>query len=198
MKPALACLILSLSLMMSGCTPLSSFYPLWDNEHDGFEPLLAGNWRSEPDDDSILSVSETPEMAYVITIREPDHTTGREKQSRYNARMVRLGERLFLDFELDEESLSKTLDSEVFPPIVPVHFFGRVKLEGDSLNIALLDDEQFQNNVAGKYPDLPLLKRDGDILLVADTKTIQRILASVAEDSELWGDGMDFRRIYPR
>ena len=79
-----------------------------------------------------------------------------------------------------------------------MHFFGRVKLEGDTLNIALLDDEQFQKKVAGKHPDLPLLERDGDILLVADTKTIQRILASVAEDSELWGDGMDFRRIYPR
>ena len=39
--------IIALLLPACSCVPLSSFYPLWDEQHAAFEPRLLGEWREK-------------------------------------------------------------------------------------------------------------------------------------------------------
>jgi hypothetical protein len=69
-----------------------------------------------------------------------------------------------------------------------MHFFARLYLDGDTLKLAFLDDEEFEKKVLKKEIDLPILKRGKTILLTAETPKIQQELSRFVEDKDLWGD----------
>jgi hypothetical protein len=195
MKLVKICLLIAVPLLACSCVPLPSFHPLWDAQHDGFDPQLAGTWRDDDSDDEGLTIVSDPvEKSYALTFREKDLKTGKQKQSRLNARMVRLGTHRFLDIEASESSVDDALKGEVYQPVVLMHVFARVELDGDSLKLAMLDDEIFAKRAATDHLDIAIQKQGDTILLTAETVRIQQVIGNLAEDKELWGDLTTLRR----
>ncbi|NWG14856.1 MAG: hypothetical protein HXY20_15130 [Acidobacteria bacterium] len=178
--------ILMLAALATGCGPLASLYPLWDSDHVVAEPKLIGTWISE--DDEVLKLAAAGELKYVVTYASS------EGVSRYETRVVHLDGQLYLDMCPDEESLEVLLAAQAYLPLVPTHFFARVSVQGESLNIALLDEEIVEEMVDHGEVDLPLLRHEGGLLLAAETGRIQELLVTFADDEQFWEEGTQFRR----
>jgi hypothetical protein len=168
----------------TSCVPLASLYPLWDEDQVAELPGLVGTW-TEKDSDT-LTFSKATDAAYKLTF-----TSGKEL-SRYEVHAVELDGRFYLDFFPDMDELGKLLEHEAYLALVPAHFFGNVILDGNSLKLALLDDDK----VGKKFGDhaIPLLKLKDGLLLTAETKEIQKLMIGFADDAELWGETSVFVR----
>ncbi len=178
--------VLMLAAFVSGCGPLASLYPLWDNDHLTANPGLIGTWIS--DDDDVLKISAAGDLKYSVTFANSDGV------SRYEARLVCLDDRLYLDLFPDAGSLSKLLSAQAYLPVVPTHFFARLSVSRDSLEIALLDEEPLEKMVERGEVDIPLLKWEEGLLLAAETGRVQELLVDFADDEQFWEEAAQFRR----
>ncbi len=178
--------IIALLLPACSCVPLSSFYPLWDEQHAAFESRLLGEWREKySSDDGGLKFTELAGKTYLVTLEEKNNS-GKTIEYFYTANLVRLEKHLFLDFISNEASIDKLIAEESHTMVL-MHFFAQINLDGNTLKLALLDDEAFEKKVLKREIDLPLLKREKTILLTAETAKIQQVLSRLAEDKDLWG-----------
>ena len=195
MKTLRVIAIIALLLPAFSCVPIPSIYPLWDEQHSAFEPTLVGVWTHEdPDSNFTMSIAEAKAKTYLITATDKEKNDGKVTESRYATKLVRLEKHLFLDLNADEASIDKSLESEVYPATVLMHFFARLELDGDTIKLAMLDDEKFSKKVLEKKIDLPIIKRDSTILLTAETAKIQQVLSRIAEDKDFWDDDMVLHR----
>jgi hypothetical protein len=173
--------------LTSACVPLASLHPLWDESHQVALPALAGLWVGEDASDT-LKFTAAEKGAYKATYCSKDG------MSEYEVHAVAIHGKYFLDFYPDSEALEKRLAGESYLPVIPMHFFGRLVLDGDSLKLALLDDEAVQKKVGKGELNVPLQRYDDGILLTADTSAIQELVAKFAEGDDLWGETATFTR----
>jgi hypothetical protein len=173
-------------LMCSSCVPILSIYPLWDEHNSADLPGLAGTW-TETDGTTIVFV-KGKSAEYNLTY------TSNDGSGRYVAHPVTMNGRFFLDLYPDEEALEKQLGADVFPALIPAHFFARIALKGDALELNLLDDEAVEKEAKEGGPPIPLLKRDDGVVLIAETKTLQTLIDRFAGDPALWGETGHFTR----
>jgi hypothetical protein len=179
--PALLAIVLC-----SSCVPLSSIYSLWDEHHTAELPGLEGTWTDM--DGSTLVFVKSEAAKYKLTY------SGKDGVSRYEVRAVDINGRFFLDFYPDQKVLEKRLEGEAYLPLISAHFFGRIVLSGNSLQLGLLDDEAVEKKVKEGGPAVPLLKWEDGIVLTADTKSLQTLLDRFADDPALWGETGNFTR----
>lgn len=172
--------------LCSSCVPLASIYPLWDGNNTAELPGLEGTWTET--DGSTLAFVKSDAAMYKLTYSSSDGV------SRYEVRPVVINGRYFLDFFPDEEFLEKRLKGEAYLPLIPAHFFARIVLKGDALQLDLLDDEAVEKKVKEDRLAVPLLKRNDDLILTADTKSLQTLLDRFADDPTLWGETGNFTR----
>jgi hypothetical protein len=181
--------IIALLLPACSCVPLSSYFPLWDEQHAAFEAHLLGEWRDkDSSDDGVLRFTEAAGKTYQVAYTEKEKNSGKIVESVYMAKLVRLEKHLFLDFIGDEASINKRLGEEECQSMIFMHFFARLELDGDTLKLAFLDDEKFEKKVLKKEINLPILKRGKRMLITAETPKIQQELSHFVEDKDLWGD----------
>jgi len=187
--------ILVLLLPVCGCFPIQSFYPLWDEQHAAFEPGLVGGWvYADSDKEAELSFVESEKEAYLVTYIEKERRKGTTQKSCYEAKLVKLGEYLFIDFASDEDSIGERMEGEVFQPIVPMHFFARIEVHDDILRLALLDDDRLKRKISDGEIDLPILEKDDEVILTAETARVQQVLQQFAGDKDLWDEIMELHR----
>lgn len=171
----------------TSCVPLASLYPLWDEDQVAELPGLEGTWTEKGGD--TLTFSKDADAAYKLTF-----ASGKEL-SRYEVHSVELNGKFYLDFFPDMGELEKILEHEAYLPLIPAHFFGSVILNGDSLKLALLDDDRVEKKSVSGDLAIPLLKFKDGLLLTAETKEIQKLMTGFAEDAELWGETSVFVRM---
>ncbi len=178
--------MLMLTVLFSGCGPLASLYPLWDRDHLISEPGLIGTWIS--DEDEVLKIVDAGNLKYGVTFADGDGV------SRYEARLVCLDGRLYLDLFPDAESLSHLLSAQAYLPVIPTHFFARVSVSSATLEIALLDEETLARMVDRGEVDIPLLKWEEGLLLAAETGRVQELLVRCSDDERFWEEAAQFHR----
>ena len=181
-------IVLLAVLLSSGCVPIPSLNPLWDEAHLAVLPELEGLW-TDKDGDEVLEITAVEKSSYRLTYWSKDES------SRYEVHAVRLGDRFFLDFYPDEEVLEERLKGEAYMPLVPTHFFARISLEGDLLKLALLDDEALQKKVESGEASVSLVKWEDGVLLTAATPAIQQLMVLFADDKRLWDEPEVFVRV---
>jgi hypothetical protein len=175
-------------IILSGCGPLVSLQPAWDEAHLVSVPGLAGTWKADEDND-LITVEETGNKTYRLTY------LSREGVSRYEIHAVQLQNHLFLDAGPDSKQMEGCLKGEVYQPWVPGHIFLRAGLGDGSLSLALLDEEVVERKVKNGELALPLQVSGGNLVLTARTAEVQAMLLRFAEDSDFWNDVATFRRI---
>ncbi len=176
----------TLLLLCSSCVPLASFYPLWDQDHAAVVPGLEGTWLDS--DGGTLKMVTVAAGQYAATYTDEDGV------SQYEVHTVALGGKFYLDFYPDEKAVEKLLKGTAYFSLVPAHFFARIEVAGDSLQLALLDDDKVEKRAQKGDLVIPLLKRGDQYLLTAETAPLQRLMEQFADDPSVWGENETFTR----
>jgi len=192
-------MILSLAILLNGCGPIASFFPLYKADDRVFETGLVGTWKPEKADPSNPDDKDT---RWTFAKSEDDNfydfkwgDVGAKGGFLAKARLVRIGSTLFIDFEGDTGN--KVMDSKdnMMPfPVMSVHMMGRVWLEKDSLEIHFLKDDWVKERIkAGSFP-LSHLGENGDLILTASTDELRKFVQEHAEDKDALSDNYKFVR----
>lgn len=190
---------LSLLVLCSACIVVS-YYPLY-TERDLFgHDLLLGSWL---DQDSTLWKFEytyrgeaVPEnidsSSYVLSIREKDEQAF--KPSDFRVHLVKLGDHYFLDFFL--ENYRKGDDKDLFDlHLVSVHSFARVDLGANSAHIRWFSQSWLKQLEEKGKLKLKYEAEDGNYLLTAPTKDLQRFVMKYANDSIAFSDAVEAKLV---
>lgn len=173
-------LVISLMLIMAGCVPTLTLQPLWDKQHAVSEPALEGRWISA-EGDSILKVT-SQNNEYRLDFASEDGT------SHYEGHLIRLGGQLILDLSLDSHASEKLIANQAFVPILAMHFFARIRIEGDKMHLGLLSDEDMEKQIDAGKVKVQWTKTQDAVLLTGSTAELQEAVGKLAGDSEIWDE----------
>ena len=191
---------LAIALSTTGCL-VQSLHPLFTDKDLVFEPSLLGTWvgqvpRGGYESKASIIFQESKDKTYKViyhpeTLGSVGELPGEPVE--FKGRLGRLGDYLFLETSLAEES-SPTVNELYFLHRVPVYGIFRIQVDGDVLHLAALYDQLYFARVfgldhlfAGKFKIFhQWLERDRRILLTARTHELQEFVLKSAEDKDLF------------
>jgi hypothetical protein len=177
---------LALALLLNGCVPIDSLFPLYKADDAVFDDRWLGPWQPVATDDSdkderwYLSHSEGDEFYDVRW-----GATGTKGGFFARARLTRLANNLFIDFEGDSKKIGDPhMDGSVPFPVIATHMIGRIWLEKDAMQIHFLDDEWVKKQTQAGTFSLAHLNLDRDQILTAQTQDVRQFVQAHADDAE--------------
>lgn len=191
MPRRLACfaLVVASALLLNGCGPVASFFPLYKSDDKVFESGLVGVWKlAEPDPNNPDEKNErwvfaksSDEISYNLKLGSVGMNGGWLIQ----VRLAKIGSGLFADFEGDtgNEAL-ESKDAVMAFPVMQTHMMGRLWLQKDSLEIHCLSDDWVKKRIkAGSFP-LSHLGENGDLILTASSDDLRKFMQEHSEDND--------------
>ena len=189
-----AILALALAAVLSGCTPAVSIRPLY-NEADlkkpVLEPRIEGEWVEYQGDngegDVKWKIASSSHNTYDVEFRpvKPDPQKG-DEVSRYDLRLVAIGDKLFFDGLFSEQSKGQvTTRSSELLGLAPAHVIGGIWAHPDYLRIAFLDSEW-----AAKHSPASFYETEGHgegedlVIITASTQEVRDFLVRAQDDEE--------------
>ncbi len=185
--------IVAISVLCSGCV-VQSVNPLYspDNKEVVFDQSLLGIWGEEEGKWSYTftrpgrETDEFKEKVYVLICKDKRENIPAE----FRARLVKLGDYLFLDVYFDEDLLEQYISNDVVEELywfhlAPTHTFWNIRVEGDDLHIRELDTEWVWNNRDKLAIDAVYIEKESGgtrrIILTANTADLQKFILEYAE-----------------
>jgi hypothetical protein len=165
---------------LASCTPVLSIHPLYTDKDVVFNPHLLGTWFEPPssDDHSVVTFERLNSDAYTVSITDP--TRQPSPVETYEAHLVQLDGRLFIDVV---QSGIEVGDDNPLVLAIAGHMFGRISLGEDGLKMSFLDDEWMQKAFQSKTTSIPHeTSDDGTPVLTATTAELQRLVLAYADD----------------
>lgn len=198
-KFASLAVILSLAILLNGCEPIASFFPLYKADDKAFETELLGTWKLEKPDPSNPDDKNT---RWTFAKSEAENfydfkwgAVEAEGGFLAKARLVRIGPNLFADFEGDTDNKAMESKDAMMPfPVMPVHMMGRVWLRKDSLEIHFLKDDWVKEQIKAGSFSLSHLGEGGDLILTAGTDELRKFMQEHAEDEDALSENYKFVR----
>jgi hypothetical protein len=222
MRIARALILLPLLALVASCVPVPSLNPLFNVTDIFIDPSLVGTWMVmerkgegyplKSDFMSPLKFEAGPDNAYRLIVTFKPGAEGR-----YSARLVRIKDYVFVDMMPDPPA-----DDDIWAYFyfMPVHIFGRIWIEGDTVRLAFLDQEwlnkkiergelrmpqtQFDDNVwiekaiedadRHAYIFAGIEEVKGTNVLTATTNELQRFAEKYAEDKKAFAVKFEFHR----
>ena len=175
--------ILALALLVGGCV-VTSIHPLYFEEDVVYDQTILGTWSEKGESESWL-FKKTEGNAYQLFIFDE------ESSGEFEARLVRLGDYLFLDIFPKEKQSGNVLYNL---HTVPMHSFMKVSIEEDVLHLAPLDKEWFDEMIKQKKITIKHEKRDDLCVLTASTKELQEFVLKYADNEDVFEFGDLYRR----
>lgn len=159
--------------LLCGCMP--TLHPLYSPETLTSLPGLEGNWES-------IGNGNGPETWRFSQVDSTSYTleyTENEAPGEFDARVVKLGDYLFLDIA----PLGPETENEVYRGLLlPVHMFGRLTLTADTLQIGWLDGDWLGEQIDSGTVALNYETIEEDRLLTAATGDLQAFALKYADD----------------
>jgi hypothetical protein len=171
--------VAGLALLMTACT-VRSMQPLYTEKDLIFDPQLLGMWVQAGDNsDDFLIFQKYEDKTYTLRIGDSPKLQGR---------LMKLGGELFLDVTPAETD-------DAFA--IPGHLFVRIRVNGDTLQPALLDADWVKNAADFGTLGLSHLRIDSKLVLTASPKELQAFVARHAGDSSVFKNHEEYRRFEP-
>ena len=173
--------LLAIAVLITACVP--SLHPLYTAETIIFREELIGIWKEEPQKDDSWTFSKGEKDTYNLTIHED------KESSILEARLVKLGEHLFLDCSPSDEPIEKAkLGSFYRAALVPGHLIMKVKL-GEKLELQLMEHDKL-GELLKKNPKAlgHTVVENERLVLTAPTADLQAFFKKHADSKELWGE----------
>lgn len=175
--------ILALAMLATGCI-VTSVHPLYFEENVVYDQTLLGTWSEKGENESWLFKKAEGKMYQLFIFDE-------ESSGEFEARLVRLGDYLFLDIFPKEQQSGNLLYNL---HMVPMHSFMKVSIEEDVLHLAPLDKEWFDEKMKQKKITIKHEKRDDLSILTASTQEIQEFVLKYADNEDVFEFGDLYRR----
>ena len=175
--------ILALALLVAGCI-VTSVHPLYFEEGVVYDQTLLGTWSEKGENEAWL-FKKAEGNTYQLFIFDE------ESSGEFEARLVRLGDYLFLDiFPKAQQSGNVLYNLHT----VPMHSFMKVSIEEDFLHLAPLDKEWFDEMIKQEKITIKHEKRDDLCVLTASTGELQEFVLKYADDEDVFEFGDLYRR----
>jgi hypothetical protein len=188
-KSALSLVSLALCILLAGCGPQESLFPLYADDDIYFDESLNGHWRmiDSPEQKSdndlhLLFKGDKDGRVYVVVGRSEKNKDARIFME---ARLVRIGKYEFIDFETpsDRRLEDEKIRDQVFPAVTG-HIFGRVSRERGGLKLSFLDDKWVSDEAKADRLKLLHVDTPDGILLSASTSDLKQFILEHAEDEK--------------
>jgi hypothetical protein len=192
-RKLLAALLASLVAAAVGCQTVPCLSPLYAEHNLAWEPELIGLWVA-PDDSQALRFEAVPENSYRLTYRIRN-TEAILFQLQFQAHLLRLGNELFLDLVPEDMAAEPLLRHEASPELIPVHFFCRLRRNGDELQVALPNREWLQRKLRNGEVQLAHHDLGGSgFQVTASTEELQNFVQEHLSDEDAFSKPLGFRR----
>ncbi len=198
-KFATLAVVLTLAILLDGCGPMASFFPLYKADDKAFETGLIGTWKLEKPDPNNPDDKNT-RWSFARSADEISYdfkwgAVGAKGGFLAKMRLVKIGSSLFADFEGDTGNKAMDSKDTLMPfPMIPVHMVGRVWLGKDSLEIHFLKDDWVKEEIKAGSLQLSHLGENGDMILTASTDELRKFMLEHAEDKDAFSDNYKFVR----
>jgi hypothetical protein len=190
MRATAVAFLVSLAGLGAGCIVQTSLHPLVADSEALAMPGIVGRWISTNDDGDVMALTFRPRggAAYELLLSE----NGASRQGALRVVFGRFGGETFWDataLPLEDE------DDFWGEHRLPVHGFARVRLDGDRLEIALLDPQAVRRSIENDDTALAYERTDDGILLTASSEALGCWVSAHADDDEAFGDTLVLRRV---
>jgi len=184
-------------LLLAGCGPVSSLFPLFGKGEAEFDERLLGDWRMQ-EGASFTHGAKSERMAfrksadgaeYEVTLYDFDE---KGVNLALTAHIVRLRNFTFIDF--GTPSLDKRKFREIPFPIIESHFFGRIYVEKSSVRFELLNDEWVREQRKAGELSLPTVQTADELVLSAPTEELRKFALEHAEDGKAFSERYSLSR----
>jgi len=184
MRDAKMLLLAGMLLWLAGCSP-PSLQPLFTEQDLVFEPRLTGTW-ADKEEKVAWAVKRSGEKSYdaLCTADGEPHW--------FKLHLVQLGTYLFLDLTPKEELALK--NSFFASHWVPTHTFFRVRLDGDRLQVAALEEDYLKALVTSKKTRIGQMLSDA-VVLTGSTRELQDYVLKHAEIQEAFTEPEEYHRV---
>ena len=200
-RQALTILWASLMLVaawLGGCTCTGSLRPLESDEPLTNAPDLSGKWVSEDSDSKekeLFLVESTAEGEYrVSNLRENE-----KLQVVYRLSLVPVGSYTFFDVGFEEVNFNEKAHTVSDLGVLPIHFIGRVWMDGNTLRLGFLDYEWMSRMTSDGRLTVPFIEQhesDEDVIfLTAGGDDLRSFVRQYAEDPAAFSKILTFHRV---
>ncbi len=180
---------IALVLVLAGCGPADSLFPLFVGGEKEFDERLLGEWRIQGG----ASFKHGEESARIVFRKSADSTEyevtlfdEKGKNLALTARMVHLGNFSFIDFGTPDANKRKF--REIPFPTIESHFFGRIHLEKGSVRLDLLSDDWVKEQGKAGKPTLATVQTADGPAISASTEELRKFALEHAEDTEAFSE----------
>ncbi|MCE5248686.1 hypothetical protein LLG96_00550 [bacterium] len=178
-KAFLAIAVLALAFFSGGCL-VTSLNPLYTDKDIVYEESLVGSWRSDSDKETWMFEKEG-KNAYTLFIFD------KETSGKFEVKLIRLGGWLFIDmFPAEPENVNLYY----YLHTIPTHSFIKVSIEDNTLKLAFMELEWFQERIKnGTDIGLQYVTRQDEsdmVLLTAPTDQLQAFVMKHADNDSLF------------
>jgi hypothetical protein len=190
---------LALALLLNGCAPIDSIFPLYKADDAVSDDRLLGTWQpvGTNSDGSVKDqrwnfVHSKDDEFYDFNLG----VVGARGGFAGKVRLVRLGDSLFIDFHGDmDRTMSSDKPDDIIPyPAIATHMIGRVWLEKDSLRIHFLNDDWIKKQVKAGALSLAHLDTNDGQILTASTEDLRKFMQAHADDADALSENYELRR----
>ena len=189
-----------LALTIGALSCVWSLQPLFEEKDLVFEPGLVGTWTTADHENTWIFGKAQNSNAYVLDYHQaefdPDGSSSDKKSVpgdtvRFQARLGRLGSRLFLDL-FPEEKGNPWVHNDLFNwHLIRAHTICRVSLAKDELQLDWLDEDWLKEALkSGKITIAHAPAEDG-LVVTAPTKELQQMVLKYAEDKDAFPPSED-------
>jgi len=162
-------------IALSGCIP--SLHPLYLPENLTAVKAIEGKWVT----DGTQETTETWEFLQRDSLGYTLNYSENDQSGRFDARPLMLGTYLFIDVKPNPPDS----DNDVYQGLMlPLHLFGRVWIQGDSLRIAWLDGDYVKDQVDKGDAGVTIDDMDEDQILTSSTQELQAFVLRHVDDSD--------------
>ena len=178
MRSARLATLLMVAVLLSGCDVVS-IYPLYDDLTLSFVPELLGSWKAG-DDETWIFTSGKKNMYRLVVVRElqaQDAEKTAIEETKFEAAVVRLAGRLFLDLMSDDHGSTGA----------PAHIFARIELRDDVLRIGWLNDSWMKEKLKTDTYISSVAASHGKTVITAPTRDLQSFFRAYAWEDEAFG-----------
>jgi hypothetical protein len=188
---------IALGLLLAGCGPASSLFPLFVKGDAELDERLLGDWRMQ-DGASFTHGTKSERIVfrksadggeYEVTLFDFDE---KGVNLALTAHIVRLGNFTFIDF--GTPSLDKRKFREVPFTTIESHFFGRIYLEKCSVRFEFLNDEWLKEQEKAGGLSLPTVQTADGLVISAPTEELRKFALEHAEDRKAFSERYSLSR----
>jgi hypothetical protein len=187
----------ALVLLLAGCGPASSLFPLFITGDKEFDERLLGEWRMQAEasfkhgekSGRMVFRKSADGTEYEVTLFDSDE---KGMNLALTARLVRLGNFSFIDFGTADADKRKF--REIPFPAIESHSFGRINLEKGSVRFDFLSDDWVkEQGKAGKVA-LATVQTPNGLVISATTEELRKFALEHAEDTEAFSEPYSLSR----